>query len=353
MCKLSERVNKIINKISVMKRANLRIKNILRMFFLRHKLTQSHKSYGKIYLPIYNLKYEISSEEPVIYNRDGEAMRTFFIRDLHMAHNPYYSSKYFAWDRYNFALKTHFYTHNAMLETMGSPDYRYGWLLESEAIVPDDYNVFKKYKTLNKEFNSIFTYSDRILDTVDNAKFFPGCAETWYGKPIGGGKMSEDAYNRKTKNISIVSSDKVSCELHKYRIDLARKYKNDSSVDTFGTFDGGLPIKIGESLQDYRYSIVIENFISSYFFTERITNCFAAQTIPIYIGAAKIDDFFNTDGIIQIHPKDFSNIDKIIKQCCQEDYEQRIPAVKENYRRVQKYVNVLDYLYEEYLINDK
>ena len=56
---------------------------------LRNKLngtdiikTLNHKHYGKIYLPLYNLEYAQSAEEPEIYNEDGERMRTFFIRDL-------------------------------------------------------------------------------------------------------------------------------------------------------------------------------------------------------------------------------------------------------------------------------
>jgi len=330
-------------------RKELRSKMIPR----QDEFVAEHKIYGNIYLPIYNLACDIDSIEPEIYNKNGDKMRTFFIRDFHFSHAPNSNSKYFAWDRYNMGLNTHFYTHDTMLETMGNPKHKFGLLCESDTIVPDDYEIFNKHKNLNKDFDAIFTYSEKILNEIDNAKFFPSNAESWYGKPNHGGVLSDDAYMFKSKNISILSSDKILCDLHKLRIDLARKYKYESNVDTFGTFDGGPLTKVGNTLEPYRYSIVIENSISAYYFTERITNCFAAQTIPIYIGATKIDEFFNADGIIQIHPKDFDNIDDIIKQCCKEDYEQRLPAILDNYNRVQQYVNIMDYLYEKYLINKK
>ena len=313
-------------------------------------ITQTHSIYGKIYTPIYNLSCELNNKEPEIYNKFGQKMETFFIRDMHSAHSPCGASNYFIWDRYNFGLDTHFYTHKAMLETMGSPKRRYGLLVESEGIVPEDYKIFDKHKGLNKDFDLIFTHSEQILEICDNARFHPACAAVWYGViPSCGGILSNQAFSHKTKNISMVSSNKSMCELHDFRINLARKLKQKNIADTYGTFDGGAAMRISESLTDYRYSVAVENIISPYFFTEKITNCFAAMTIPIYLGATKIDQFFNADGIIQIIPKDFDNIENILKQCSRDDYEQRLPAILDNYNRVQKYLNLGDKLYEEYL----
>ena len=276
-------------------------------------------------------------------------MRSFFIRDSHLAHNPYYTSKHFMWDRYNFGLETHFYSHNAMLETMGHPKKRFGLLIESEAIVPEDYQIFEKHRGLEREFDAIFTYCEKILDSYENAVFFPSCAEVWYGKAPHGGVLSTEAYLHKSKNISLVSSNKVSCDLHKLRLAWATQFKHSSQVDTYGTFDGGMLIPLADSLTDYRYSFAIENAISPYFFTERLTSCFASMTVPIYVGATRIHEFFNPDGIIQVHPKDYSTIEAVIQQCGVEDYEARLPAIVDNYQRVQAYLNIWDYLFEKEL----
>ena len=90
--------------------------------------------------------------------------------------------------------------------------------------------------------------------------------------------------------------------------------------------------------EKYRYSIAVENLVSPFYFTEKILDCFAAQTIPIYIGATEIGQFFNPDGIIQTSVEDFNHIEDILAKCTVEEYERRLPAVMENFYRVQKYV---------------
>lgn len=311
-----------------------------------------NKEYGKIYFPAYNLNFKISNKIPDIYNKDGQKMDMFFIRDIHSANSPYgFSSKYFMWDRYNIGLDTHFYTHNSMLESMGKPVNKYGLMIESKSIVPNDYLIFDKNKGLEKDFDAIFTYDEKLLNQLDNAKFLPICAQTWYDKEFGGGFLSSEAYKAKTKNISIVSSNKRMCHLHDLRIELAIKCKKNNLADTFGTFDNRKPSKIADSLADYRYSIVIENDVTDYFFTEKITNCFVSMTIPIYIGARKIDEYFNSDGIIKISEADFDNIDKVLSKCTKDEYENRLEAVKDNYKRALRYCNMDDYLYETYFMN--
>lgn len=304
-----------------------------------------------IYAPYYNDSCDLSSWVPEIYNKYGERMDIYYVRDVHSAHSPQNMGRYFLWDRYNFGLKTHFYSHWSMLETMGAPTRKFGYLGESKAIVPEDYQIFEKYKGLEKEFDAIFTYDEKLLNDLPNAKFAPICASCWYGnvKRGGAGRIADDLYLSKTKNVSIVSADKELCKLHKFRKALALKCKEEGLADTYGTFDGGNLIPISESLENYRFSIVIENDISKYFFTERIINCFAAQTIPIYLGATAIGDFFNTDGIITIRERDIDSIDVILKQCTEKEYMNRMEAVLDNYNRAKEYDSSSDYIYRHYL----
>lgn len=292
---------------------------------------------------------EISPGYPAIYNNNGERMEMFFLRDKHIASEPYafpYPT-HFMWDRFNIGLDTHFYSHNQMLERMGNPSRCYGLLIESEGIVPRDYDIFKNNPGLNKNFNLIFTHSEKVLNDVDNARFLPTCANLWYGTPRGGGEFDINAYQHKEKNASIVSSGKVMCALHDYRLSMARRCRCQGLADAFGTFDGGSPIKIADSLSKYRYSIVVENYISPYFFTEKITNCFAAMTVPIYLGASKIGEFFNPNGIIVL--KEGDDIQKVLAQCNEKDYCSRIEAIKDNYARALEYRSVWDMMYNRYL----
>ncbi len=98
-----------------------------------------------------------------------------------------------------------------------------------------------------------------------------------------------------------------------------------------------MPIEL--PFEEYRFTIAIENLVSPFYFTEKILNCFAAQTIPIYIGATEIGRFFNLDGIIPIRVEDLDRLEEILAQCTPEEYERRLPAVLDNYRRVQIFMN--------------
>lgn len=316
-----------------------------------HPDYRKSKIYDRIYHPIYSLDNPITNAKPEIYNSHGKKMDIFFLRDRHCAQFPYMNrSQYFLWDRFNIGLDTHFYSHNTILETMGKPRRKFALFMESPAIVPRDYEIFTKNAGLEKEFDAIFTMDERMLDSLPNAKFFIQCANIWIGTEGGGGDLIPNRYSMKIKDISILSSAKQMCDLHKARIACAERCKRLNLADTFGTFDGGGFVKTNDTLEQYRYSIIFENDIRDFWFTEKITNCFATQTIPIYLGARKIDQFFNPDGIITITPDDALNIEKVLKQCTPEEYERRLPAIIDNYNRVQEYRNMDDWLYEHYFL---
>lgn len=300
---------------------------------------------GKYRLQI-EREYDIDGTMPKIYNAEGHPLETYFIKNRHSRHAPFgHEGKYFFWDRYNYGLDTHFYGPEAMTGTLGKPAVKYGMLTESRTIVPKDYEVFHRNRGLEKDFRYIFTYDDRILNEIENARFYPVAAGIWNSE------MREGRYREKDRNLSILSSDKVMCALHRFRLELARLCKREGLADTFGRFDGGGYVeKVDETLNRYRFSMIIENDVSDYYFSERLTSCFAAQTVPVYLGARRIGDFFNTDGMILLGSADLEEAESLIAECTRERYEAMLPAVLDNYERVKEYVNMQDYLYEHYLM---
>lgn len=292
-------------------------------------------------------EYHITNTMPNIYNQEGQLLETYFIKNRHSQHAPFgHEGKYFFWDRYNYGLDTHFYGPESMPKTLGKPLVKYGMLTESRIIVPQDYEVFHKHKGLEKEFKYIFTYDEQILNAVENARFYPIAAGIWNQE------MKTGLSEKKDRDVSILSSDKVMCELHRFRLALAKMCKAEGLADTYGRFDGGDYVKsVDETLDRYRFSFIIENDISDYYFSERLTSCLASQTIPIYVGARKISEFFNTDGMILLEKPDLELAKEALKKCNRQTYEEKLPAVLENYERVQEYRNMQDYLYEHYLCN--
>ena len=301
--------------------------------------------FGKYRIQI-EREYDIDGTTPKIYNAEGHPLETYFIKNRHSRHAPFgHEGKYFFWDRYNYGLDTHFYGPEVMTGTLGKPAVKYGMLTESRTIVPKDYEVFHRNLGLEKEFRYIFTYDDRILNEIENARFYPVAAGIWNSE------MREGRYREKDRDLSILSSDKVMCELHRFRLELARLCKREGLADTFGRFDGGGYVeKVDETLNRYRFSMIIENDVSDYYFSERLTSCFAAQTVPVYLGARRIGDFFNTDGMILLGSADLEEAESLIAECTRERYEAMLPAVLDNYERVKEYVNMQDYLYEHYLM---
>lgn len=291
-------------------------------------------------------EYKIDGTMPRIYNEEGQPLETYFIKNRHSQHAPFgKEGKYFFWDRYNYGLDTHFYGPESMTGTLGNPQVKYGMLTESRSIVPKDYEVFHRHKGLEKEFRYIFTYDERILNEIENARFYPVAAGIWNRG------MKEEAYREKDRDLSILSSDKIACKLHRFRLELARMCKREGLADTYGRFDGGEYVKsVDETLDRYRFALIIENDISDYYFSERLTSCFAAQTIPVYLGARRIADFFDTDGMILLEKPDLDEVKEKIGECTKENYEARLPAILQNYERVREYVNMQDYLYEHYLM---
>jgi hypothetical protein len=99
-----------------------------------------------------------------------------------------------------------------------------------------------------------------------------------------------------------------------------------------------------DGLKDYMFSISIENDTYDTYFTEKILDCFATGTIPIYKGTKKIVEHFNSEGIIFL---DDINIDKLSPEL----YYSYMDAIKDNFERVKKLYTLDDWIYNKYLIN--
>jgi hypothetical protein len=86
------------------------------------------------------------------------------------------------------------------------------------------------------------------------------------------------------------------------------------------------------------FSITIENCKYNTYFTEKVTDCFANGTIPIYYGTEKISDYFNNDGII------FLNDNFNLSDISVDIFQSKLTAIMDNFDRVRKMRGSDDYL---------
>ena len=130
------------------------------------------------------------------------------------------------------------------------------------------------------------------------------------------------------------------CEGHQNRLSWAQKLQG--KVDFYGRGFNEIQSK-EEGLVDYMFSIAIENASYESYFTEKIQDCFATATIPVYYGSPDIGKFFNPKGLITL-TDDFD-----ASQLTEEVYYDKLEAVKENLEIVKDFLINEDYIYKTYL----
>lgn len=193
------------------------------------------------------------------------------------------------------------------------------------------YNIGEFLEENYQIFNYIFTYDDELLK-LPNAK------------PIIFAGVYDINDLPKTKNISMCCSNKSMCNGHLLRKNIADKLKD--KIDVLGNCLGQRRVSTKEIYGEYKYSVVLENYINDWYITEKVINAFANKCIPIYYGSSKVLELFNPNGIIYV--ENIDDIENIIDSLDTNDYENHLEAINENYEKSKNYMCLEDYLYETY-----
>lgn len=150
----------------------------------------------------------------------------------------------------------------------------------------------------------------------------------------------------KSKFISFISSNKTINEGHRFRMkcvwDMDSNFKDKVSI--YGRGLNNIKSKL-DGLKDFRFSITMENHRGV--FSEKILDCFLAGSIPIYYGPENIGKWFNKDGIIQF--SSLEELQNIVSNLTDKDYDNRIEAVKDNLERALYYAEDNNKFYNRYL----
>ena len=212
----------------------------------------------------------------------------------------------------------------------------YGWLLESPRVTNYAYKFALENHTL---FEKIFTFDKALLEHSDVFNFLP----------IGGCWIDDCDISlyTKTKNISIIASQKKHLEGQILRHDVVKKFNNE--IDLYGRGYNPIEKKL-EGLKDYKYSIIIENTKSDYYFTEKLIDCLATGTIPIYWGCPSISKFFNIDGIIEFDT--LEDLETIILKINSGLISINPKVILENFNKCKDYLIADDLIFEKFINNE-
>lgn len=208
----------------------------------------------------------------------------------------------------------------------------YAWLSESKTINRGLYEkCVTNIKNIEENFELLFTHDKSLLGVSNKIKLVICNARPW---------VKDYGIHKKTKLVSMVASSKVMCEEHKYRQQVVNKYRNQ--VDLYGRgYNNILNKEMG--IKDYMFSITMENGTYPLMYTEKITDCFALGTIPIYWGTTDIGEVFDSNGIITL-TDDFT-IDNLNEDL----YISKKESIINNYEITLNLPIVEDYIYENFI----
>lgn len=221
----------------------------------------------------------------------------------------------------------------------------FGWISESSEVVSDVLELIKTHSSKLKEiYKYIFTHDTRLIS--EDPSFFKYAIP-----PLLPWIQNRKIYS-KSKNCSFITSNKNSTSGQKLRLEVLNKFINN--VDYFGReSSNNLPPRINYegieesgkllALKDYSFSFAFENSNYDDYITEKVTDCFATGTIPIYWGTKNINKYFDPDGII-MYDENFN-----FEMLTLEYYVSKLKNIENNLEIVHNLQSSEDYIYENYL----
>ncbi len=240
---------------------------------------------------------------------------------------------YFEWDFFSKENPISFYIDGDVVKGIHEKKdnrLKFLWTLESPYF---NNNVFEFIKlNLNEvldTFEMIFTYNENLLSLHNKFKWVPAMG-TW---------IKEPKIHKKTKNVSMIVSNKTFTQEQRRRLEFAKT--NQSKIDMFGLAFNKIKSK-EEGLNEYMFSVCAENAIYDTYFTEKIMDCFSTGTVPIYMGTKKILKYFDENGILWLDDIDIQTLNRDL-------YESKIDSIKNNFELSKSFDLPENYIYKNYI----
>ena len=218
---------------------------------------------------------------------------------------------------------------DALNDTSGKPTYI--WLLESKQIIPQYYQwIIDNYEFVTSRVDGIFSCDKELCAKYPKISYSLINAVPW---------VQDRKVHEKTKLVSMIASNKRMCEGHARRLQFVDKFRD--KLDFYGRGFNEISCK-EDGLRDYMFSVGIENAVYDTYFTEKLTDCFACGTIPIFYGCKGVTEYFNKDGII------FLDDDFDLSMLTKDLYYSKMDVIKDNFERSINFPVAEDYLYLNY-----
>jgi hypothetical protein len=214
---------------------------------------------------------------------------------------------------------------------------KYAWLIEPKWYNATAHRIKRNPEPYLQAYDAIFTHDKELLNLDSKFKFVFG----------QGSIVEEIGIFKKTKLMSCVVSGLQMSQGHSLRLEIAKQLYETGEVDMYGKAFKYIPRKV-DALKDYMFSFAMENDQYESYFTEKLHDCLLTGTIPVYLGAPNIGDFYNLKGIVLIEKDEEGNVSFNSEVLTKEYYYDNIDAVKDNYERALNCITAEDYMYNNY-----
>jgi hypothetical protein len=122
------------------------------------------------------------------------------------------------------------------------------------------------------------------------------------------------------------------------RHEFLKKYENVEQINGFSFKKILTPPRVENKnflFENAKFHVVIENVSRNNWFTEKLIDCFATNTIPIYCGCPNISEIFDVNGIFRF--KNLDELHEILYNLDNNSYEDKIDSIHKNYNTSKKY----------------
>jgi hypothetical protein len=135
---------------------------------------------------------------------------------------------------------------------------------------------------------------------------------------------------KKTKGMSVITSDKVAIKGHRKRLEFVQKLDKrfGNEIDIFITSKVELEDK-WDAIAPYRYHISIENTVCPDFWTEKLADAYLGLAYPVYHGCPNLERYFPSESFSRIDINDIDGSFRTIESLLRTDnYMERLPALQ-------------------------
>lgn len=185
-------------------------------------------------------------------------------------------------------------------------------------------NVLDNYES----FDLILSWSDELKHLPNFQKFIFG--DCW---------IDFDTFKpQKGNQVSFITSNKSFTPGHKMRLDIWSGLDGVEELNGMELLKHMSPPRVPNKnfiFEKAKYSIVVENVQCNNMITEKLIDCLATKTIPIYWGAPNVGDYFNTKGILSFNT--LYELKDILDNLQESFYDNNLDIIEENYEESKKY----------------